>query len=99
MGGTSWNTTLAMGGFGGTTFPATAARVTAGAGGGAGTRNNSGGIANASSGGSGAGIFMIRTGSVTGAGTLSTDGGTGVVPANDGGGGGGAGGTVIMVTQ
>ncbi|HVS07651.1 MAG TPA: hypothetical protein VHK65_15995, partial [Candidatus Dormibacteraeota bacterium] len=99
MGGNSWNTNIAMGGFGGSAFPATAARVTAGAGGGAGTRNNSGAIANASSGGSGGGIVMIRTGSVTGAGTLTANGGTGVVPDNDGGGGGGSGGSVVVVTQ
>ncbi|HKV32183.1 MAG TPA: hypothetical protein VJT14_14360, partial [Candidatus Dormibacteraeota bacterium] len=99
MGGNSWNTNLAMGGFGGTAFPATAARVTAGAGGGAGTRNNSGAIANASSGGSGGGIVMIRTGTVAGAGSITADGGTGVVPDNDGGGGGGSGGSVVVVTQ
>src|SRR5207253_5105610 len=98
MGGNSWNTNQAVGGFGGTAFPATAARVTAGAGGGAGTRNNAG-AANASSGGNGGAIVMIRTGSVTGTGTITTDGGTGVVPLNDGGGGGGAGGTVVVVTQ
>jgi uncharacterized repeat protein (TIGR01451 family) len=99
MGGNSWNTNLAMGGFGGTAFPATAARVTAGAGGGAGTRNNSGAIANESSGGNGGGIVMIRTGSVAGTGTIMADGGTGVTPANDGGGGGGAGGSIAVVTQ
>src|SRR2546430_3612109 len=98
MGGNSWNTNQAVGGFGGTGFPATAARVTAGAGGGAGTRNNAG-AANASSGGNGGAIVMIRTGSVTGTGSITTDGGTGVVPLNDGGGGGGAGGTVVVVTQ
>src|SRR5439155_1569766 len=32
-------------------------------------------------------------------GTITTDGGTGIVPLNDGGGGGGAGGTVVVVTQ
>ncbi|TMF86707.1 MAG: isopeptide-forming domain-containing fimbrial protein, partial [Chloroflexi bacterium] len=98
MGGNSWSSNLAMGGFGGTAFPATAARVTAGAGGGAGTRNNAS-SANASSGGNGGAIVMIRTGSVTGTGTITTDGGTGIVPLNDGGGGGGAGGTVVVVTQ
>src|SRR5207302_1782377 len=97
MGGNSWNSNLAMGGFGGTAFPATAARLTAGAGGGSGTRNNSSG--NASSGGSGGGIVMIRTGSVTGTGTITADGGIGVTPLNDGGGGGGAGGSIVVVTQ
>src|SRR5437868_15420211 len=97
MGGNSWNSNLAMGGFGGTAFPATAARLTAGAGGGAGSRNNSAG--DASSGGSGGGIVMIRTGSVTGTGTITADGGIGVTPLNDGGGGGGAGGSIVAVTQ
>ena len=97
MGGNSWNSNLPMGGFGGTAFPATAARLTAGAGGGAGSRNNSAG--NASSGGSGGGIVMIRMGSVTGTGTITADGGIGVTPLNDGGGGGGAGGSIVVVTQ
>src|SRR5438132_1243364 len=97
MGGNSWNSNLAMGGFGGTAFPATAARLTAGAGGGAGTRNNSSG--NASSGRSGGGIVRIRTGSVTGTATITADGGIGVTPFNDGGGGGGAGGSIGGVTQ
>src|SRR2546421_481728 len=57
MGGNSWNSNQAVGGFGGTAFPATVARVTAGAGGGAGTRNNAG-AANASSGGNGGAIVM-----------------------------------------
>src|SRR6202022_1176503 len=80
MGGNSWNTNLPMGGFGGTAFPATPARGTGRGGGGAGTRNNSGAITNASSGGSGGGIVMIRTGSVSGAGTLTADGGARGVP-------------------
>src|SRR3984893_6981478 len=65
MGGNSWNTNLAVGGFGGA----------------AGSRTNPGAITNASSGGSGGGIAMIRAGSVSGAGTISADGGTGVAPA------------------
>src|SRR5438067_104857 len=97
MGGNSWNSNLPMGGFGGTAFPATAARLTAGAGGGAGSRNNSAG--NASTGGSGGGIVMIRTGSATGTGTITADGGIGVTPLNDGGGGGGAGSSIVVVTQ
>ena len=99
QGGNSWSSNLALGGFGGTGFPASATRVAAGAGGGAGTRNNSPLIANASSGGNGGGIVMIRAGSVTGTGTITADGGTGVAPLNDGGGGGGAGGSVVVVTR
>src|SRR5256714_8951157 len=62
MGGNSWNSNLPMGGFGGTAFPATAARLTARAGGAAGSRNNSGAIANASSGGDGGGHGQIPYG-------------------------------------
>src|SRR5439155_467645 len=72
MGGNSWNTNQAVGGYGGTAFPATAARVTAGAGGGAGTRNNAG-AANASSGGNGGAIVMIRTGNGIGTGTITAN--------------------------
>jgi len=99
LGGNSWSSNLALGGFGGTGFPASATRITAGAGGGAGTRDNSPGIANASSGGNGGGIVMIRAGSVTGTGSITADGGTGVAPLNDGGGGGGAGGSVVVVAR
>jgi hypothetical protein len=52
-------------------------------GGGAGTRNNSSGTA--SSGGAGGGIVMIRAETVSGSGTISADGATGVTPQNDGG--------------
>jgi len=99
MGGNSWLTNIAVGGFGGTAFAATAGRVALGAGGGAGSRNNSGAIANASSGGNGGGIVLIRSGSVTGTGSITADGGTGVAPDNDGGGGGGAGGSVVVATR
>jgi uncharacterized repeat protein (TIGR01451 family) len=99
IGGNSWNSNLPLGGYGGTAFPAVASRLTLGAGGGAGSRNNSPAITNASSGGNGGGIVMIRTGSTSGAGTITADGGTGVVPLNDGGGGGGAGGSVVVVAQ
>ena len=96
-GGNSWSSDQPVGGFGGTAFTASVTRVSAGAGGGAGSRNNSGTITNASSGGSGGGIVMIRTGSVSGAGTITADGGTGPAPQNDGGGGGGAGGSIVLV--
>jgi LPXTG-site transpeptidase (sortase) family protein len=39
---------------------------------------------------------MIRAGSVTGAGTVTANGGVGLTPANDGGGGGGAGGSIVI---
>ena len=94
MGGNTWTSNLPLGGLGGAAFPATAARVILGGGGGAGTRNNS--SAFASSGGAGGGIVMIRAGTVTGTGTITANGGTGVTPLNDGGGGGGAGGSILV---
>ncbi|HXD81417.1 MAG TPA: sortase [Candidatus Acidoferrum sp.] len=94
MGGNSWNSNLAVGGLGGAAFPAAPARVVLGGGGGAGSRNNS--SAFASSGGTGGGIVMIRTGTLTGAGTINANGGVGVTPDNDGGGGGGAGGSIVV---
>jgi LPXTG-site transpeptidase (sortase) family protein len=96
MGGNSWNSNLPVGGLGGAAFPAAAGSVVLGGGGGAGSRNNSSGFA--SSGGTGGGIVMIRTGTLTGAGTITANGGVGVTPDNDGGGGGGAGGSVIVST-
>ena len=97
VGGNSWNTNQPVGGRGGAAFPAAVTRVVLGGGGGAGTRNNS--SAFASSGGTGGGIVMIRTGSLSGTGTISANGGVGVTPLNDGGGGGGAGGSVVVTTN
>jgi len=94
MGGNSWTSNQPVGGLGGAAFPATPVRVVLGGGGGAGSRNNSAG--NESSGGTGGGIVMIRAGSVTGAGTVTANGGVGLTPANDGGGGGGAGGSIVV---
>jgi LPXTG-site transpeptidase (sortase) family protein len=94
MGGNSWNSNQPVGGLGGAAFPAAAGRVVLGGGGGAGSRNNSSGFA--SSGGTGGGIVMIRTGTLTGAGTITANGGVGVTPDNDGGGGGGAGGSIVV---
>src|SRR2546421_4795848 len=76
MGGNSWNSNLPMGGFGGTAFPATAARLTAGAGCGARSRNKFAG--NASSGGGGGGIGLIPPGRVDGARASTPDRGIGV---------------------
>jgi LPXTG-site transpeptidase (sortase) family protein len=94
IGGNSWASNLPVGGLGGAGFPAAAGRVVLGGGGGAGSRNNSAGLA--SSGGTGGGIVMIRAGSMTGAGTITANGGVGVTPVNDGGGGGGAGGSILV---
>ncbi len=94
QGGNSWNSNLPVGGLGGAAFPAAAVRLVLGGGGGAGSRNNSAGFA--SSGGTGGGIVMIRAGTVTGAGTITANGGVGVTPDNDCGGGGGAGGSIVV---
>jgi uncharacterized repeat protein (TIGR01451 family) len=49
-----------------------------------------------SSGTAGGGIVIIRTGSVVGTGTITSNGQAGLETENDGGGGGGAGGTVLV---
>lgn len=99
-GGFSWNSSATdgddIGGFGGAGIVPAADRVIMGGGGGAGSQNDA--TTAVSSGGAGGGIIMIRTGSVSGAGTLSVDGGAGQTPANEGGGGGGAAGSVVFVS-
>jgi len=97
QGGNTWSSNLPRGGFGGAAFPHAAGTLALGGGGGSGSRNNSTGVQ--SSGGRGGGIILIRANSVTGAGTLSANGGVGVTPANDGGGGGGAGGSVLVFAR
>ncbi len=100
IGGRSWRSQLPVGGFGGSPFPASTSRLVMGGGGGAGTSNNGTGAPGAgvaSSGSAGGGMVFIRTGSVSGAGTINANGS----PANntvqnDGGGGGGAGGSVLF---
>lgn len=93
-GGKTWNSALDSGGIGGDLYPATVTGIVLGGGGGAGSRNNSTGVQG--SGAAGGGIVMIRTGVVTGTGTISANGATGPVPDNDGGGGGGSGGTIVV---
>ena len=103
MGGKSWNTKLFVGGFGGAVFPATSDRVVLGGGGGAGTSNDatseSPGVPQngiASSGSPGGGMVLLRTGTVSGSGTINANGATSYNVRQDGGGGGGAGGTVVV---
>ena len=93
-GGNTWSSNLPRGGYGGAAFPVATTRLAMGGGGGAGARNNSSGVL--SSGGAGGGIVMIRAGATSGTATITTDGVTGLTPANDGGGGGGAGGSVLV---
>ncbi|MGP6157293.1 MAG: beta strand repeat-containing protein [Vulcanimicrobiaceae bacterium] len=89
--------TTGTGGVGGHVFTPSATSIVLGGGGGAGDRNNS--VDPDSSGGAGGGIVLIRAGALTGTGTVSANGASGVVPSNDGGGGGGAGGTVVVLAN
>lgn len=97
-GGNSWSSNLSIGGVGGGAFPSSADRLTMGGGGGAGTTNN--GAETTSSGASGGGIVMIRTGTVTGSGTIDASGSNAQNSSpsccGDGAGGGGAGGSIIL---
>ncbi len=99
------------GGFGGALFPATTSAIVMGGGGGAGTTNdgsyyisgtNNGADCGTtctgiySSGAAGGGIIIVHTGSVTGTGTITSNGQTALNTDNDGPGGGGAGGSIIF---
>jgi uncharacterized repeat protein (TIGR01451 family) len=100
------------GGFGGVAFPASTSALVMGGGGGAGTVNNgsyyipSNGTHGAdcglnctgiySSGGAGGGIVIIHAGSVTGTGTITSNGQSTLNTYNDSTGGAGAGGSIIV---
>ncbi len=99
------------GGFGGSAFPATTSAIVMGGGGGAGTTNNgsyyissTSNNANCgadctgiySSGGDGGGIVIVHTGTVTGTGTITSNGQSTLSTLNDSTGGGGAGGTIVF---
>ena len=96
IGGNTWSSNLARGGFGGVTVPGTATRVFLGGGGGAGSDNNALG---SSTGGAGGGIVMVRAGTLSGTGTITSDGAAGSISGQDGSGGGGAGGSVVVLTS
>jgi uncharacterized repeat protein (TIGR01451 family) len=99
------------GGFGGQSFPASTSALVMGGGGGAGTVNNgsyyissssSGANCGAtctgiySSGGAGGGIVIVHAGSVTGTGTITSNGQSTLSTLNDSTGGGGAGGSILV---
>jgi uncharacterized repeat protein (TIGR01451 family) len=99
------------GGFGGFAFPATTSALAMGGGGGAGTTNNGSYYISAanngadcgatctgiySSGGAGGGIVIVHTGSVTGTGTITSNGQSTLSTDNDSTGGAGAGGTILF---
>jgi uncharacterized repeat protein (TIGR01451 family) len=100
-GGNSWNSDLKAGGVGGASFPASATRLTMGGGGGAGTGNN--GAETTSSGAAGGGIVMIRSGAISGSGTIDASGdnaqNSSPTCCGDGAGGGGAGGSIIVTSS
>ncbi len=89
------------GGYGGSRTPGNgvllATRIFMGGSGGSGSLNNS--TSPRGSGGNGGGIIVVRTGSVSGAGLLRTDGQRAwdSDTSNDAGGGGGAGGSVLVI--
>jgi uncharacterized repeat protein (TIGR01451 family) len=95
VGGNTWSSNLARGGYGGASVTASASRVVLGGGGGAGSDNNALG---SSAGGAGGGIVLVRSGSLTGTGTITSDGAVGQASGQDGSGGGGAGGSVVVLT-
>ena len=97
IGGNSWNSNLAVGGYGGVLLPATSARTFLGGGGGSGSANNF--APPSSNGAAGGGMVLIRAASVAGAGSITANGVAAInTTANDGGGGGGAGGTIVLTS-
>ena len=99
----SGDSSRAMGGIGGASLSGsvTAARVVLGGGGGAGETNNANDYSSIaqSGGGAGGGLILLRTGSLSGSGTLSVNGLSGQDAGRDAAGGGGAGGSVVALVQ
>ncbi|GAB3875074.1 hypothetical protein GCM10028824_29510 [Hymenobacter segetis] len=100
-GGNAWSSATAVGGEPGAAFPAaTSSRLVMGGGGGAGSTNNGTGTPNngfASSGAAGGGIVLVRTGTLTGTGSILANGANANnTVGNDGSGGGGAGGSILV---
>jgi uncharacterized repeat protein (TIGR01451 family) len=110
QGGYGWDsltvTDSTDGGFGGVAFPASTSALVMGGGGGAGTTNNgtyfisagNNGNGNGifSSGGAGGGIVIIHAGSVSGTGTITSNGQSTLSTNNDSTGGAGAGGSILF---
>ncbi len=100
-GGNTWSTNLAIGGEPGAAFAvASSSRLALGGGGGAGATNNATGTPGAgfaSSGSAGGGMVILRTGTISGTGTILANGAAANnTVANDGSGGGGAGGSILV---
>jgi len=115
QGGFGWNSAGIVGGFGGAAFPGTSSAMIMGGGGGAGTTNNGSFWSDAtqtgnhdcggnctgiySSGAPGGAIVIMHAGSVTGTGTVTSNGLTALDEENDGAGGGGAGGSIRVLAS
>jgi uncharacterized repeat protein (TIGR01451 family) len=107
-GGFAWNSASIVGGFGGVLFSPSTGALVAGGGGGAGTTNDGSWFAGGtggmdcgtnctgiySSGAPGGGIVIVHAGSLSGTGTVTSNGLTATNVENDGAGGGGAGGSI-----
>jgi uncharacterized repeat protein (TIGR01451 family) len=102
-GGNTYKNNLAYGGEPGAGFAAASSRLVLGGGGGAGTTNEGTGTPGAgfaSSGAAGGGLVILRTGSVSGTGTILANGAAAnSTPTNDAGGGGGAGGSILLTAN
>ena len=100
LGGRTFISEYFTGGFGGDSFtPSASTRLILGGGGGAGTTNDGTGDLSdglSSSGAAGGGMALIRTGSVSGSGTINANGADALNVTVDGGGGGGAGGSIVV---
>jgi hypothetical protein len=104
QGGNSWNSNLNVGGRGGKAFTPGSGVAIMGGGGGAGTTNNGNTAQDFTySGGAGGGLVMVRTGSVSGAGSVTVSGLQAPTPSasccDDGAGGGGGGGSVVFLAS
>ena len=100
-GGNSATSNTAVGGEIGSPFglPSTS-RLILGGGGGAGVSSSTNGTTGyASSGAAGGGIVLVRTGSVSGLGTIAANGASATASGNDGSGGGGAGGSILVTAS
>ncbi|MGI4763228.1 MAG: hypothetical protein ACRYF0_21120 [Janthinobacterium lividum] len=104
-GGNSWSTNQPVGGEPGAAFPAaSSSRLVLGGGGGAGSTNNGTGTPGAgfaSSGAAGGGAVLVRTGTLTGTGSILANGASSNpiaanIVGNDGSGGGGSGGSILV---
>jgi hypothetical protein len=101
-GGRAWSAGITSGGLGGSSVSSqlSLSCLVLGGGGGSGVCNNGFPPADESAAGTGGGMIFIRTGTVTGTGTITANGGSpGNDTVNDGGGGGGAGGSIVLLAE